>query len=110
MNRATAHRRDPSGSSDLHQGQGSGIGDADVIHPIASGLRHAPPGRNAAIAIALHVRRYQACARLEARTNPETLHDLRIAVRRLRSLVRPFRTMPEVVTLNIASSPGENGA
>ncbi|WP_406822953.1 CHAD domain-containing protein [Pseudomonas corrugata] len=56
------------------------------------------------------MRRYQACARLEARTNPETLHDLRIAVRRLRSLVRPFRTMPEVVTLNIASSPGENGA
>lgn len=66
--------RDPSGGSDLHQGRGSGIGDAGAIHPTASGLRHAPPGRNAAIAMALHVSCYQACARLEARTDPEALH------------------------------------
>ncbi|WP_454255400.1 CHAD domain-containing protein [Pseudomonas sp. Marseille-Q8238] len=39
----------------------------------------------------LHVRLYACRARLEARTDGEALHDLRIAVRTLRSLLRPFR-------------------
>jgi len=51
----------------------------------------------------LQVRLYQAIARLEARTDHEALHDLRIAVRRIRSLTRPFRAMPEVVTLTDAA-------
>jgi CHAD domain-containing protein len=53
--------------------------------------------------LALQVRLYQAMARLEARTDPEALHDLRIAVRRIRSLTHPFRTLPDVVTLTDAA-------
>lgn len=43
--------------------------------------------------LTLQVRLYQAIARLEARTDHEALHDLRIAVRRIRSLTRPFRAV-----------------
>ncbi|WP_367253431.1 CHAD domain-containing protein [Pseudomonas sp. stari2] len=39
-------------------------------------------------------------ARLEAQTDHEALHDLRIAVRRIRSLMRPFRAIPQVLALN----------
>lgn len=53
--------------------------------------------------LALHVRLYQTTARLEARTDHEALHDLRIVVRRIRSLMRPFRTMPEVAALTDAA-------
>lgn len=57
--------------------------------------------------------RLQAClARLEAGTDDEALHDLRIAVRRLRSLLRPLRKLPPAAeldraaqTLGRASSP-----
>ncbi|QJP95427.1 MULTISPECIES: CHAD domain-containing protein [Pseudomonas] len=49
--------------------------------------------------LTLQVRIYQAMARLEARTDHEALHDLRIAVRRIRSLMRPFRAIPEVLCL-----------
>ncbi|MCK1794413.1 CHAD domain-containing protein, partial [Pseudomonas violetae] len=38
-------------------------------------------------------------ARLEARTDPEALHDLRTTVRRLRSLLRPLRGLPGVAQL-----------
>lgn len=41
--------------------------------------------------IALQVRLYACCARMQARTDDEALHDLRITVRRLRSLLRPLR-------------------
>lgn len=54
--------------------------------------------------LALQVALYHARARLEARTDSEALHDLRIAVRRIRSLLRPMRSMTEVATLNIAAA------
>lgn len=43
--------------------KGTGSAMLMLSPPSASELRHAPPGRNAAIAIALHVRHYQACGR-----------------------------------------------
>ncbi|MHC8315329.1 CHAD domain-containing protein [Pseudomonas sp. LB3P31] len=43
-------------------------------------------------------------ARLEARTDPEALHELRTTVRRLRSLLRPLRGLPGVEQLEAAAS------
>lgn len=54
--------------------------------------------------LALQVALYHSRARLEARTDSEALHGLRIAVRRIRSLLRPMRAMSEVVALNNASA------
>ncbi|WP_283184448.1 CHAD domain-containing protein [Pseudomonas svalbardensis] len=54
--------------------------------------------------LALQVALYHSRARLEARTDSEALHDLRIAVRRIRSLLRPMRSMNEVVALNSAAA------
>jgi CHAD domain-containing protein len=54
--------------------------------------------------LALQVALYHARARLEARTDSEALHDLRIAVRRIRSLLRPMRTLNGVVALNTAAT------
>lgn len=54
--------------------------------------------------LALEVALYHSRARLEARTDSEALHDLRIAVRRIRSLLRPMRSMSEVVALNNAAA------
>lgn len=49
--------------------------------------------------------RLQACAeRLAAGTDDEALHDLRVATRRLRSLLRPFRGLPAVDVLNQAAA------
>ena len=45
-----------------------------------------------------------AVARLEARTDGEALHDLRIALRRLRSLLRPIRGVPGVEELEHAAA------
>lgn len=56
--------------------------------------------------LALQVALYHSRARLEARTDSEALHDLRIAVRRIRSLLRPMRAMHEVAALNIAAEVG----
>lgn len=47
---------------------------------------------------------YESLARLEARTDSEALHDLRIAVRRIRSSLRPIRSMSHVGALNIAAT------
>ena len=52
----------------------------------------------------LEISLYHACARLEARTDPEALHDLRIAVRRLRSLLKPLRGKDGVVDLERAAA------
>ncbi|WP_458718352.1 CHAD domain-containing protein [Pseudomonas gregormendelii] len=54
--------------------------------------------------LGLQVALYHSRARLEARTDSEALHDLRIAVRRIRSLLRPMRTMREVAALNNAAA------
>jgi CHAD domain-containing protein len=54
--------------------------------------------------LALQVALYHARARLEARTDSEALHDLRIAVRRIRSLLRPMRTLSGVAALNNAAA------
>ena len=60
-------------------------------------------------AIVAHVLRletalYHARARLEAGTDGEALHDLRIAVRRLRSLLRPLHGKEGVVALEQAAA------
>lgn len=48
--------------------------------------------------------RLQAClARLRADTDSEALHDLRIALRRLRSLLRPLRKLESVAELDRAA-------
>ena len=54
--------------------------------------------------LSLQVRLYNAHARLEARTDGEALHDLRIAVRRIRSLLRPFRSVEEMQVLSEAAA------
>jgi len=54
--------------------------------------------------LALQVALYHSRSRLEARTDSEALHDLRIAVRRIRSLLRPMRSMIEVAALNNAAA------
>jgi CHAD domain-containing protein len=54
--------------------------------------------------LALQVSLYHSRARLEMQTDCEALHDLRIAVRRIRSLLRPIRAMSEVVALNNAAA------
>lgn len=49
--------------------------------------------------------RLRACAeRLAAATDDEALHDLRVATRRLRSLLRPLRGLPAVDVLNQAAA------
>lgn len=54
--------------------------------------------------LALQVSLYHSRARLEVRTDGEALHDLRIAARRIRSLLRPMRGMSEVAALNNAAA------
>ncbi|WP_160107376.1 CHAD domain-containing protein [Pseudomonas izuensis] len=54
--------------------------------------------------ITLEVSLYHARARLQANSDSEALHDLRIAVRKVRSLLRPLRNMPEVAALNQAAA------
>ncbi|WP_432218610.1 CHAD domain-containing protein [Pseudomonas kribbensis] len=58
----------------------------------------------AAEILSLQVKLYSASARLEARTDTEALHDLRIAVRRIRSLLKPFRRVEEMQALNEAAA------
>jgi CHAD domain-containing protein len=54
--------------------------------------------------IALEVSLYHSRARLQADSDGEALHDMRIAVRKIRSLLRPLRNFPEVVALNQAAA------
>lgn len=54
--------------------------------------------------LTLQIALYHSRSRLEARTDSEALHDLRIAVRRIRSLLRPMRSMSEVMALNNAAA------
>ncbi|KDD69708.1 CHAD domain-containing protein [Pseudomonas mandelii] len=54
--------------------------------------------------LGLEVRVLACQARLNARTDPEALHDLRTTVRRLRSLLRPLRGLPGVEQLEAAAS------
>ncbi|MDH4565352.1 CHAD domain-containing protein [Pseudomonas sp. BN414] len=50
--------------------------------------------------IGLEIRLHACAERLAAGTDDEALHDLRVATRRLRSLLRPFRGLPAVDVLN----------
>lgn len=59
--------------------------------------------RDIALVLALHVRLYACRERLLAATDNEALHDLRIALRRLRSLLRPLRGLPLVQVLEQAA-------
>lgn len=54
--------------------------------------------------LALQVSLYHSRARLDLRTDGDALHDLRIAVRRIRSLLRPMRGISEVTALNDATA------
>lgn len=54
--------------------------------------------------VGLQVRLYSARARLEARTDSEALHDLRIAVRRIRSLLKPLLSFEEMAVLSKAAA------
>lgn len=54
--------------------------------------------------LGIEVRLLACQARLQARTDPEALHDLRTTVRRLRSLLRPLRGLPGVEQLEEAAS------
>ncbi|MHC8353824.1 CHAD domain-containing protein [Pseudomonas sp. LB3P81] len=54
--------------------------------------------------ISLEVSLYHSRARLQANSDSEALHVLRIAVRKIRSFLRPLRNMPEVVELNQAAA------
>ncbi|MNH06125.1 CHAD domain protein [compost metagenome] len=53
--------------------------------------------------LSLQVRLLACQARLAADTDSEALHDLRIGVRRLRSLLRPLRELPGVEQLEAAA-------
>ena len=54
--------------------------------------------------ISLEVSLYHSRARLQANSDSEALHDLRITVRKIRSLLRPLRNMQEVIELNQAAA------
>ncbi|MGV8917303.1 MAG: CHAD domain-containing protein [Pseudomonas sp.] len=54
--------------------------------------------------LSIEVTLYHAHARMEVRTDSEALHDLRIAVRRIRSLLRPLRFREETIALNEAAA------
>lgn len=54
--------------------------------------------------LALHVHLYACQARLANLTDGEALHDMRIALRRLRSLLRPLRGLAPVDTLEQAAA------
>lgn len=54
--------------------------------------------------LTLQVSLYRSRARLEAQTDSEALHDLRIAVRRVRSLLRPMRFISQLAALNLAAA------
>lgn len=54
--------------------------------------------------LALQVRLYACQARLCADTDDEALHDLRIALRKLRSLLKPLRALPSVEPLEQAAA------
>ena len=54
--------------------------------------------------LALEVGLYHAYARMEARTDTEALHDLRINLRRIRSLLRPLRDIEGIAGLNEAAA------
>ncbi|CAI8704574.1 MULTISPECIES: CHAD domain-containing protein [Pseudomonas] len=54
--------------------------------------------------LGLEVALFHARSRLEAETDSEALHDLRIAVRRIRSLLAPLRSLKEVTALREAAA------
>ncbi|WLI13876.1 MULTISPECIES: CHAD domain-containing protein [Pseudomonas] len=54
--------------------------------------------------VALEVGLYHAQARMGARTDSEALHDLRINLRRIRSLLRPLREIEGIAPLNEAAA------
>lgn len=54
--------------------------------------------------LTLHVAMYQTLDRLKLRNDDEALHDMRIAARRIRSLLRPFRSIDEVLPLSEAAA------
>ncbi|MDH4555472.1 CHAD domain-containing protein [Pseudomonas sp. BN417] len=54
--------------------------------------------------IGLEVRLHACVERLDAGTDDEALHDLRVATRRLRSLLRPLRGMPVADVLRQAAA------
>lgn len=54
--------------------------------------------------LALETTLFHAYARMEARTDSEALHDLRITMRRMRSLLRPIRRIGAVRLLNEAAA------
>lgn len=54
--------------------------------------------------LALEVGVYHAYARMEATTDTEALHDLRINLRRIRSLLRPLREIEGIAPLNEAAA------
>lgn len=54
--------------------------------------------------IALEIRLHVCTERLVARTDDEALHDLRVATRRLRSLLRPLRGLAAVDVLEQAAA------
>ena len=51
-----------------------------------------------------HIALQAGAARLRARTDGEALHDMRIAVRRLRSLLRPLRSLTPFAALEAAAA------
>jgi CHAD domain-containing protein len=54
--------------------------------------------------LSLEVRLFHAYARMSARTDSEALHDLRINLRRIRSLLRPLRKIEGIAPLNDAAA------
>lgn len=54
--------------------------------------------------ISLEVSLYHSRTRLQANIDNEALHEMRIAVRKIRSFLRPLRNMPEVAALNQAAA------
>ncbi|MGB4488437.1 metal-chelation protein CHAD (plasmid) [Pseudomonas veronii 1YdBTEX2] len=54
--------------------------------------------------VAVEVALYHAHARMNAKTDSEALHDLRINLRRIRSLLRPLREIEGITPLNEAAA------
>lgn len=52
----------------------------------------------------LEMAAFHARSRLEAETDPEALHDLRIVIRRLRSLLTPLKKFQDVAPIRSAAA------
>lgn len=81
----------------------AGLADLDLLHPHAGYVMSFVDALIAQV-LKLEIALYHASARLASNTDGEALHDFRINVRRLRSLLKPLRGEDGVAFLDEAAA------